>query len=175
MGGQHRADQGLIEERAQLGGVDPRFGGALEGVGQRARPRLRLHPHMGAVAADVMLVFGDVGEMREIAEGAHDRQRLGAVETVERRLQLAPGADFVVAVEADRGLANALDDFEDVGPVLLADRVAEHAAEQADVGAQRLVLLRLGGLALFAALLEGERHRRSPERTAGGPARQAPL
>ena len=60
-------------------------------------------------------------------------------------------------------------------PVLLADRVAEHAAEQADVGAQRLVLFRLGGLALFAALLEGERHRRSPERAAGGPARQAPL
>ena len=128
MGGQNRADQRLIEKLAKLAGVDLRLRGAPEGVRQRSRTWLRLHPHVGAVAANVVLVLGDVGQMREIAEGADDRQRLFVVETVERRLQLAPGLDFVVAVEADRGLADALDDSEDVGPVLFADRVAEDAA-----------------------------------------------
>ncbi len=92
VGGQHRADERMVEERAQRASVDAGVRGALEGVGQRARPRLRFHPHMGAVAADMVLVLGDVGEMREIAEGAHDAQRLVVVEAVERRLQLAPRA-----------------------------------------------------------------------------------
>ena len=39
------------------------------------------------------------------------------------------GFDFIVAVKADRSLADALDDFEHVGTVLIADRVAENAAE----------------------------------------------
>ena len=80
---------------------------------------------MGAVAADVMLIFGDVGEVREIAVGAHDRQCLVGAEAVERRLELAPRADLVVAVEADRGLANLLDQLEDLFALLLAHRVAE--------------------------------------------------
>ena len=77
VGGEHRADQRVVEERAQRGSVDAGLGGALEGVGQRARTRLRLHPHMGAVAADMVLVLGDIGQVREIAEGAHDRSASG--------------------------------------------------------------------------------------------------
>ena len=107
---------------------------------------------MRAVAADVMLVFGDVGEMREIAEGAHDRERLVGVEAVEDRLELAPRAGLVVAVEADRGLADALDERVGLLALLLAHGVAEDAAEQADVVAQRHVLVvvfrrHAGGLA----------------------------
>ena len=67
---------------------------------------------MSAVAADVVLVFSDVGEMREIAEGAHDRQGLVGVKAVERRLKLPPRADLVVAVEADRGLTDPLDQLD---------------------------------------------------------------
>ena len=100
---------------------------------------------MRAVAADVVLILGDIGEMREIAEGAHDRERLVGVEAVERRLEFAPRADLVVAMEADRGLADALDEVENLRAFLLAHGVAEHAAEQADVLAQRRVLLGLGG------------------------------
>ncbi len=96
---------------------------------------------MGAVAADVMLIFGDVGEMREIAVGARDRERLVGVEAVERRLELAPRADLVVAMEADRGLADLLDQLEDLFALLLAHGVAEDSAEQANVFAQRNVLL----------------------------------
>ena len=96
---------------------------------------------MGAVAADVMLIFSDVGEMREIAVGANDRERLVGVEAVERRLELAPRADLVVAMEADRGLADLLDQFENLFALLLANGVAEDSPEQADVVAQRNVLL----------------------------------
>ena len=88
-----------------------------------------------------MLVLGDVGEMREIAEGAHDRERLVGAEAVEDRLELAPGAGLVVAMEADRGLADLLDERVGLLALLLAHRVAEDAAEQADVVAQRQVLL----------------------------------
>ena len=96
---------------------------------------------MRAVAADVMLVFGDVGEMGEIAIGAHDRQRLVGVEAIERRLKLAPRADLVVAMETDRGLADLLDQLEHLFALLLANGVAEDPAEEADVVAKRQVLV----------------------------------
>ena len=101
---------------------------------------------MRAVAADVMLVLGDVGEMREIAESAHDRQRLVGAEAVEHRLEFAPRAGLVVAVEADRGLADLLDERVGLLALLLAHRVAENAAEQADVVAQRPVLFGVIGV-----------------------------
>ena len=91
-----------------------------------------------------MLVLGDIGEMGEIAEGAHDRQRLVGAEGIEHRLELAPRAGLVVAVEADRGLADLLDERVGFLALLLAHRVAENAAEQADVVAQRPVLFGVG-------------------------------
>ena len=72
------------------------------------------------------------------------RERLVVVEAVERRVKLAPRAGLVVAMEADRGLADALDEIEDLAAFLLAHGVAEQAAEQADVVAQRRVLLVVG-------------------------------
>ena len=92
-------------------------------------------------AADVMLVLGDVGEVREVAEGADDLDGLAARQAVQRRFELAPRRVVLVAVEADRRLADALDDVEDRLAFLLADRVAEDPAEQADVVAQRKVLV----------------------------------
>ena len=100
---------------------------------------------MGAVAADVVLVLGDVGEMREIGEGAHDGERLVVVEAVEDGGKFAPRPGLVVAMEADRGLTDALDEVEGLAPFMLAHGVAEQAPEQADVLAQRRVLLGLGG------------------------------
>ena len=118
---------------------------------------------MGAIAANVVLVLGDVGEMREIAVGAHDRERLVGAEAVERRLELAARADLVVAMEADRGLADLLDELVDLLALLLAHRVAEDAAEQADVVAQRDVLLAVIRRAMRHALGRGvEGHRAHP-------------
>ena len=47
----------------------------------------------------------------------------------------------LVAMEPDRGLADALDQIEHVGALLVADGVAEDASEQADVVPQPGVLL----------------------------------
>ena len=115
--------------------------------------------HMRPVAADVVLVLGDVGEMREIAEGAHDREGLVGAEAVEDRLELAPRGRLVVAVEADRGLADLLDERVGLLALLLAHGVAEDAAEQADVLAQRPVLV---GVVVFEGELLGEGHEMDP-------------
>ena len=67
--------------------------------------------------------------------------RLAVRQAVQRRLELAARGFVLVAVEADRGLADALDDLEDRLALLAADRVAEDAAEQPDVIAQRKILV----------------------------------
>ena len=140
---EHWAYQRAIEEVGERRRLDAHLARALKGVSERAGARRGAGDRMGAVAADVMLIFGDVGEMREIAVGAHDRERLVGVEAVERRLELAPRADLVVAMEADRGLADLLDQLENLFAFLLAHGVAEDSAEQTNVLAQRNVLLRL--------------------------------
>jgi len=96
---------------------------------------------MGAVAADVMLILSDIGEMRKITVGANDREGLVSVEAVERRLELAPRADLVVAMEANRGLADLLDQLENLFALLLAHGVAEDSPKQANILTQGDVLL----------------------------------
>ncbi len=56
---------------------------------------------MGAIAPDVVLILGDVGQMGKIGERAHDGQRLVVVEAVEDGREFAPRAGLVVPVEAD--------------------------------------------------------------------------
>ena len=176
VGGKHGADQRAVEECAERLRRDVRLADVLadvvEGVGERARTRRGAGRHMGAVAANVMLVFGDVGEMREVAEGPHDRQRLVGRQAVEGRLELAPGAGLVVAMEADGGLADVLDEFKGLLALLLAHRVAEDAAEQPDVVAQRLVLVVGLGVGLGGSGRRINSHRRRLHRArTGGVAR----
>src|ERR1700733_829029 len=141
MGGKHWAYQRVIEEVGERFRLDAHLAGTLKRVGEGTGARRRAGDRMGAVAADVMLIFGDVGEVREIAVGASDRERLLSVEAVERRLELAPRADLVVAMEAYRSLADLLDQLEDLFALLLANSVAEDPAKQTNVFAQGNVLL----------------------------------
>src|SRR3984957_644067 len=141
MGGKDRAHQRMIEEVGKPGGLDAHFARALERISERAGAWRGAGDCMSAVAADVMLIFGDVGEMGEIAVGARDREGLVSVEAVERRLELAPRADLVVAMEPYRGLADLLDQLENLFAFLLAHGVAEDSTEQPNVFAQRNVLL----------------------------------
>ena len=96
---------------------------------------------MRSRAADVMLVLGDIGEMREIAEGADDLDVLIAREAVQYRLELAPRGFILLAMKTDLGPANLLDDCKDRWALLGADGVAENAAEQTDIVAQRQILV----------------------------------
>jgi hypothetical protein len=92
-------------------------------------------------AADVVLVLGDIGEMRKKPEGANDLKGLGRRQAVQRRFELAARRDILVSAEADRALANMFDGAEDCLAALLAHRVAEDAAEQPDIVAQRQVFV----------------------------------
>ena len=92
MGGEHRAHQRAIEKVAERARFDAHLARALKGVSERAGARRGAGDRMGAVAADMMLILGDVGEVREIAVGAHNRERLVGAQAVERRLELAPRA-----------------------------------------------------------------------------------
>ncbi len=141
MGGEHWTDQRVIEEVGESFRLDAHLAGALKRVGERTGAGRGAGDRMSAVAADVMLIFGDVGEMGEIAVGANDRERLFSVEAVERRLELAPRADLVVAMEADRGLTDLLDQLENLFALLLAHGVAKDPPEQANVLTQGDVLL----------------------------------
>jgi hypothetical protein len=65
MRGQHRAHLGAGEEIAQLAGIDAGGQRALQGQGQAALARRGAGAGMGARAADVVLVLGDVGQVEK--------------------------------------------------------------------------------------------------------------
>ncbi|MNK95070.1 hypothetical protein D3C87_1152950 [compost metagenome] len=145
VGGQHGHDQRFVEELAQLlagdaGGVD-----GFQRAGQAARLRRRAGQRMHAAAAIVVLVLGDIGQVREIAEGAHHLIGLVARQPLEQAVQLGAGGAVVLAAEAHGGLANRLNQIERGLAFLLAHAVAQQAAQEADVLAQRQVLV--GGTA----------------------------
>ncbi len=54
-------------------------------------------------------------------------------EAIQCRLELVPRGFIFVAVEADRGPANVLNDCEDRLAFLAADRIAKNAAEKTDI------------------------------------------
>ena len=155
MRGQHRADQGRCEELAQVGRAEA--GAARMRQGQRQRSRERRSPGLGARPhlPDVVLIFGDVGKVREIAEGAHDAHGLAGRHAVEDEFELAPRRLVVVAVKPDRGLPDALDQIEDIGAFLVAHGVAEDASKQPDVVPQPRVFFKRRGFLGAAGLKLG--------------------
>ena len=95
---------------------------------------------MRAGAADVVLVLGDIGKMREVGERPDDPRGLARRHAVQQAFQLLPRDHVVVAVEADGGLAHAFDKAEDLFALLFPDGVAQDAPEQPDIVTQRKVL-----------------------------------
>src|SRR5262245_48994410 len=89
-----------------------------------------------------MLVLGDVGEMRKEAVGADHADRVRARQAIQCGLELPARSFVLTAMKANGGLANALDHRENGFALLLANRVTEDSAEQADVVPQWNVLFR---------------------------------
>ncbi len=139
---QDRAAQSVGEERLQLRPRNTGAAGAVERVGHRALSRRRLGHGVGTGAADVMLVLGEVGEMREIAESPDDAQRLVGRQATHDRLQFLPGGLVGIAVELHPRAPYAFDELEHGVAFVDPHRVAQDAPEQPDVVAQREVLLR---------------------------------
>ena len=111
-------------------------------MGDGSRARRRPGEGLRARSAKVMLVLGDVGEVREVAERPYDLHGLTVRQIVQDGLQRAPRRLVIVAMEADRRLPNAFDDIEDRFSLLFSDSVAKNTAEQPDVVPQRPVLSR---------------------------------
>src|SRR5258706_299079 len=108
MGGEYRANDGIREKVLQFRPGNGRITSASKRVGHGALARCRSGQRVGSSPADVMLVFGDVGELRKVAESADDLDALTMREAIQCRLELVPRGFIFVAVEADRGPANAL-------------------------------------------------------------------
>ena len=101
---------------------------------------------LGAQLADVLLVLGDIGEMRKIAEGANDAHGIVERHAVQDAFELAACRLVVVAMETHRRRADPFDQVEDRATFLIAHRVAKHPAQQPDIGAQPCIRLDRRGL-----------------------------
>ena len=90
---------------------------------------------MRAAPPVLLLVLGDVEKVREVAERAHEMQRLLLVERIQLALELRAARFFLS--KRDRGLPDALDALERLRAHLLADHLAEQPPEEAPVLAQQ--------------------------------------
>ncbi len=90
---------------------------------------------------DVVLIFRNVGEMREIAERAHDTHGFGDRHAVENDLEFPSRQFVVIAMETDGGLPDTLDEVENVRPFLLSHGVAENAPETTNIRPQQSVVV----------------------------------
>ncbi|OIQ71738.1 hypothetical protein GALL_466410 [mine drainage metagenome] len=163
--GQHRRDQRVGEYRVELTGVVSGVAQLVQRGAHAARLRAVAGELVGAAPAQHVAVLGDVGQDREIAEGADHADRVVARELLQRAVEVAAQLGFAVAVVADRELADALDGVEHRFALLLADHVAEQPAEQPDVVEQRGVGGRIGawsshGLRRVLGFGSGGPHRR---------------
>ncbi|MNV49508.1 hypothetical protein D3C71_1414660 [compost metagenome] len=96
---------------------------------------------MHGAAADVVAVFGQVGQVTEVGEGADHAHRLVARQRLEQLLERAVGLLVGVAAEGHRELAHLLDQFVGGHALLVPDHIAQNTAKQADVVNQGLVLV----------------------------------
>ena len=101
---------------------------------------------MRAAPAILVHVFGEIGQMRKIAECAHDIERLRDRQVVEQRGEFVLDAGCIAlarAAQADGGLTNGLDPRKTFLAGLGAQHVAEQAAEQPRIFLERQVLVGL--------------------------------
>jgi hypothetical protein len=88
-----------------------------------------------------MLIFGDVGELRKVAESPDDLDVLTMREAIQCRFEFVPRGFIFFAVKADRVAANVLNEREDRLAFLAAHRIAKNAAEQTNIVTQRQILV----------------------------------
>jgi hypothetical protein len=138
--GEHRRDVGVRQGARDVGGADAGLGQPLE----RHRERAFLQVALALVVvapAHVVAVFRDVGQVREVAEGADHAHRLVARQVLQQPVERAAGLRVALQAIRHRELPDTLDQLERGLAFLLSDDVAEDAAEQPDVLDQGAVLL----------------------------------
>src|SRR5215472_5860870 len=103
MGGEHRANDGIREEVLQFRAGNGRISSAAKRVGHGAFARCRSGQRMGSSSADVMLVFGNVGELRKVPEGGVVLYAWSMRGGVKCPLELGPWGFISLAVKTNRG------------------------------------------------------------------------
>jgi len=142
MRGQHGHTESGRKEGVELLPGQPRVARASKRGRHGAAVRRRALHLVGTGPTDVVLVLGEVGQVREVAEGADDADRQIRRQAAHDRLQLAARRLVGVAVELHRRAADMFDQLEHRFALLGAHRVAQDAPQQARIVAQRDVLLR---------------------------------
>jgi hypothetical protein len=137
--GQHRADVRLRQHRGHVAGAQAGLEQALQAHAERAFLQVAF-ALVHLAPPHVVAVLGDVGQVAEVAEGADHAHRLVARQVLQQPVEHAPGRRVTLEPVGHRELAHALDQLEGLVPFLLANHVAEDAAEQPDVLDQRAVL-----------------------------------
>src|SRR5687767_15832223 len=107
MRGEDRRDLGTREPGEERRRFDAGIARAGEREGEASRPARRARIGVRAAPAMLLLVLGDVEQVREVAERAHQVQRLVEIERVELALELGTARRFLV--ERHGRLAYALD------------------------------------------------------------------
>src|SRR5207248_6055949 len=101
MSGEHRADQGMVKETPQLVMGNARLLRAGEPVSHGTFAWRRGGEPVHPCPPDMVLVFGDIGQVREEAVGANDLDRLLARQTIQRRFKIVSCCLVLVPVKAD--------------------------------------------------------------------------
>ena len=134
MGGDHRRHEGPIQQVADRGGFDALGVQGSDRAGQTVRPRI-------AAAIALNLVFGDVGDLQEAGERVGEADGVGEAEARQAPRHLIGRPRAGLAMKGHRGAADVLDLVEHSLAVFGADHIAQHPAQEADVGLQGLVRL----------------------------------
>ena len=84
-------------------------------------------------AADVVAVFGQVGQMAEVGEGANHAHGLVGREAFEQFFQRFVGRMVFVTSECNRQFAYVFNQIEGIFTLLLAYHIAQNATQQSNV------------------------------------------
>ena len=128
-------------------------------TGRDASPAQALQCHIDAAllsvasalvdgaAADVVAVFSQIGQVAEVGEGTDYADRPVTGQALEQLFQRFVRLVVCVAPESHGELADLLDQFVSLLPVLGQDHIAQNTAQQPDVVNQRafVATAELGG------------------------------
>ncbi len=128
VGGQHRHDAGLGQQAADARGRHALAAQGLHGIVQAAAGRRVARQRAGALAAVLVAVLGDVGQVQEIAEGARHRVGVAALQVLDALFQQLAVGGIAFAAEFDGGAAQGLDGVEDAFAFAFGDDFAEQSA-----------------------------------------------
>ena len=132
---------GIGKEGTQFFCADTGIGSTHQFVGHVAASGFVAGPFVAAGATDVVQIFGDVGQMREHAEGPNDVNGIGWFKQAQSFFQLLFCRFIVIAMVAHRHLPDHFDDFKSGLAVLLAHCIAQNTPQQTDVIAQWCVFV----------------------------------